>query len=188
MNAQSGGGYLQIVEETLAYFRCSITELNYQFYGLKKFSKLEDVEIGQAVEHYAVGLNSLRQYTADQDPNKIIQRMGFVGVEIEVDGSDHVFVMLNERDGKWQSTGVGQEFYSRAFIDFQRNSGYGRDASLVRVPGMNLAYAAVNLEEGLHLIALQIGEEGPKNGEPRPAQEVFEELARLIDDGEDVPR
>ncbi len=202
MNAQSGGGsFMQIVEETLAYFRCSITELNYQYYGLSKYSKLENVEIGQAVEHYAVGLNSLRQYTADQDPNEIILRMGFAAVDILGEGLDNVYVMFNERDGKWQSTGLGQEYYSQAFLNFQQNSDYGREATLVRVPGFNLAYAGVMIkvvdeeegEEGeekdvLHLIQLQVGEEIIKSNEPRPAAEVFEELGRLVGDGEDVPR
>ncbi|GAB5400225.1 MAG: hypothetical protein Aureis2KO_18100 [Aureisphaera sp.] len=188
MNAQGGGTYIQIAEDALAYFRCAITELNYQFYGLSKYSKLEDVQIGQAVEHYAVGLDRLKKYTADQDPGRIIQPMGFVAVNIQVDGSENVYIMLNERDGKWQSTSLGQEYYSQAFIDLQRNSDFGEEVSLVRVPGLNLAYASTVIDEVLHLIPLQIGDEQTKDNEPRPAAEVFEELSRLIDDGEDVPR
>ena len=179
--------YLELAQSTIVTFKCSITAENYKFYGLSSQDALEKIEIGEAILHSAVTLNDLRKYDEGQDPNEIVNEMGYVTVPLtrqEGNGLE-TFVLLNKREGKYQSTGIGDDSYSKGFLELQSSSDTGKDMKLIRVPGLNVAYAGIEIDGVLNLIA--ITDRDQKGNEPRPASEVFLELAKLIVDGEDVP-
>jgi len=186
MNAQNRE-YIELSEATIALFRCSINANNYMFYGLSSENGLEKVTLGNAIEHQGVPLDILRKYDESQDPRKIIKDMGYVTVPFRQEGSNQVesFILLNKRDGKYQSTGIGQAVFAKNFMEMKRNGSLEKDSRLIRVPAMNVAYGSVMIEGVLHLVP--VTSEGQKGGEPRPANIVFSELARKSGSGEDFP-
>jgi len=79
------------------------------FYGLSSENGLKKVTLDGPIGHQGVPLDIVRKYDESQDPRKIIKEMGYVTVPFRQEGSDQVesFVLLNKRDGKYQSTGIG---------------------------------------------------------------------------------
>jgi hypothetical protein len=113
--------------------------------------------------------------------------MGYVTVPFRQEGSNQVesFVLLNMRNGKYESTGIGQAVFAKSFMEMKRNGSLEKDSRLIRVPAMNVAFGSVMIEGVLYLVP--VISEGQKGSEPRPATIVFTELARKSGSGEDVP-
>lgn len=186
MNGQNSE-YIELSEATLTLFRCSVNANNYMFYGLSSEKGLENVTIGKAIEHQAVPLDELRKYEESQDPRRIIKDMGYVTVPFRQEGSNQVesFILLNKRDGKYQSTGIGQAVFAKNFMEMKQNGTLAKESRLIRVPAMNVAYGSVMIEGVLFL--LPVNSKGQERSEPRPASSVFKELASRSGSGEDVP-
>lgn len=185
MNAQDNNRVITLTESTIALFRCSITATNYTFYGLSSEKSLENVTIGTPIVHRAVTLRDLRGYTEEEDPKRLINEMGFVTVPLmRSDGSGiETYAMLNKREQGYESTGIGNDYESERFMALQGVS--DKELRLVRIPGMNLAFAALDVEGELHLIPLR--RENKSGLESRPARVVFAEVAKRLPKGEDVP-
>ena len=94
------------------------------------------------------------------------------------------FVLLNRRDGKFFSSGIGQAPFAAMFLDIKGEM--RQKARLIRIPGMNIAYIGIETEEGLSLISLT--SQSQRNQMPRLASTVFAELTKKLSKGEDVPR
>lgn len=179
--------YIELAESAIANFKCAITAENYSFYGLSSPKGLEAVSIGEAVSHKGVKLSDLRDYTEEQDPNRIISEMGYVTVALTTDGGKglETFVLLNSRDNEFKISGMGNDTDARNYLDFKRNSEMGKESTLVRIPALNRAYAGIVIEGVLNVVPLDAQDN--KNPEPRPANIVFAELARQLPSGDDVP-
>ena len=140
--------YLELAQETLKMFRCSVNINNYKLYGLSSPEGLEKVTIGEAIEHYGVPLDALRKYDESQDPKNIIMEMGYLTLPLTEEGGTIVesFVLLNQREGKYQSTGIGQDFFSKWFMEMKLRGIVPKESQLVRVPAMNIAFATSEME------------------------------------------
>lgn len=180
--------YLELSRASIEIFRCSITELNYKYFGLSSAKALENVQPGEAVIHFAVKLTDLERYSEEKDPNTIIQEMGYVTVVLTNQQTKNVesFVMLNKRNEKFEVSGIGQDPMTMGFLEMKRKLELFRNAKLVRIPGLNLAFAGVDVDGRLNLIPVLSGDQ--KETEPRPASVVFMELSKQLGKGEDVPR
>jgi hypothetical protein len=180
--------YIELTRVSIEIFRCSINELNYRYYGLSSAKALEGVQPGEAVIHYAVKLTDLGRYSEDRDPNTIIQEMGYVTVALMNQQTKSVesFVMLNRRGEKFEATGLGQDPMTLSFLDMTRRMELRQKARLVRIPGLNLAFAGIDIDGRLNLIPIMGRDQ--KESEPRPASQVFMELSRQLGKEEDMPR
>jgi hypothetical protein len=180
--------YIELARVSIEIFKCSVTELNYKYYGLSSAKTLEIVQPGEAVIHYAVKLIDLQRYSEEKDPNTIIQEMGYVTVALLNPQTKNVesFVMLNKRDEKFEATGIGQDPMTMSFLEMKRRMELIQKARLVRIPGLNLAFAGIDIDGRLHLIPVMGRDQ--KETEPRPASTVFMELSRQLGKGEDMPR
>ena len=178
---------IELAEAAVANFRCSVTEVNYKFYGLSSPKALDEVRVGEAISHRGVKLNELQDYTEDQDPLSIIGDMGYTTVALTKNDGKEVesFVLLNKRDNKYQVTGMGQDSYSLNYLTYKGSSDLGKQSTLIRIPALNTAYAGVMIEGVLNLVPLDSRE--AKGSEPRPANIVFAEIASNLDIKEDVP-
>lgn len=180
--------YIELARVSVELFRCSITDLNYKYYGLSSAKALDIVQPGEAVIHYAVKLNDLQRYSEEKDPNSIIHEMGYVTVTLLNQQTKNVesFIMLNKRGERFEPTGIGQDPMTLSFLNMKKRMDVLQKARLVRIPGLNLAFAGIEIDGQLNLIPV-IGRD-QKESEPRPASMVFMELSRQMGKGEDAPR
>ncbi len=189
MNAQDTD-FLELAKEGIAFFKCSITAQNFQFYGLSSEDAINKVSIGDAIRHHAVGLRDLQKYDSMTNPNSLIKDMGYVCVPLMQKDKNvlETFVMLSSKDGKYRSTGIGEAPYSEAFMKYLIQNKTVKGAKLIRIPALNMAYAGIDVEGELFLLALTNADQ-KKDNVPRPATIVFTELAKQIGQyDEDVPR
>lgn len=180
--------YIELARVSIEIFKCSVNELNFKYYGLSSAKALEIVQPSEAVIHYAVKLTDLQRYSEEKDPNTIIQEMGYVTVALVNPQTKNVesFVMLNKRNEKFEATGIGQDPMTLSFLNMKRRMELLQKARLVRIAGLNLAFAGIDIDGTLNLIPV-IGRD-QKETEPRPATMVFMELSRQLGKGEDMPR
>ncbi|MEJ2593675.1 MAG: hypothetical protein P8100_00760 [bacterium] len=180
--------YMELARRTLEEFSYSVTDQNAKYYGLSSPDVLKTVKPGDPVIHYAVGLNSLKEYTADMDPEKIITEMGYVTVPLvnPETGKVETFVMLSRIEGKFQPAGMGQAPYSMNFMVLTKRAEVPKDARLIRIPALNMAYIGMTMNDTLKLIPILNKDQ--MEFIPEPASMIFEELGRQVKDlKEDVP-
>lgn len=187
INAQDND-FSALTKESIAYFKCAITAQNFQYFGLSSEDALDKVSIGEAIKHHAVGLRELQKYDTLTDPNSLIMKMNYVTVPLLQKDKNTVetFLMLSSKDGKYQSTGIGNAPYAAAYMKYLMNNESVKGAKLIRVPALNVAYAGIEVKGDLFLVPLLNTDQ--KDNVPRPAKLVFAELAKQIGDyDEDVP-
>lgn len=174
---------------SIKHFKCAINAKNFKYYSLSSEDVLDDVKVGKAIIHYAVGLDMLKKYDTLTDPNSLIRNMGYVTVPLTNSKSNELeaFVLLNKREDKYQASGIGDAPYSEAFMSLVTRIEKGDNIKLIRVPALNIAYIGVELENTLSLI--KIADKDQKELISQPAYIVFEELAKRISKiDRDVPR
>ena len=178
--------YIELAEAAIEYFKCSINSGNYKFYGLTSVDAINIVRIGEAIPHDLVKLTDLQGYNQEKDPREIVKEMGYVTVPLinQENESVETFGLLNKRNGKFISTGLGQAPYALNFYNLKRNKEIGKESKLIRIAGLNLAYAGIEIDGILNLISII----DQKEKRPQPASQVFEELAKLLSKMDDVPR
>ncbi len=180
--------YIELAKLTVEEFTCSVTDLNANYYGLSSPDLLKTVRPGDPVIHYAVGLNSLKEYTSDMDPEKIITEMGYVTVPLvnPETGKVETFVMLSRIEGNYRPAGMGQAPYSMNFMILTKRAELPKDARLIRIPALNMAYIGMSMNDTLKLIPILNKDQ--MEFIPEPASLIFDELGRQVKDlKEDVP-
>ncbi len=188
MNGQENQ-FSDLASISIKHFKCAINAQNFKYYSLSSEYALDDVKVGKAIIHYAVGLDLLKKYDTFIDPNDLIKNMEYVTVPLTnaKDNKLEAFVLLSKKEDKYYASGIGDAPYSEAFMSLATRVKIGKKMRLIRVPALNIAYIGVEVENTLNLI--KITDKGQKELTPRPAYEVFAELAKQVSEfDEDLPR
>lgn len=139
-----------------------------QIAGLQKSDRisadaLSKAKLGAPISHQTIGLDKLREYKSGADPKMIIQKIDRVTYPVlDANGNVLSSIELDKKDGKWQTAELGNTSYLPAFEEVRKSENLDlKNASLIRLPGLNLYFIATEKDNKLQFALLndkQVGD------------------------------
>lgn len=172
-----------VAHQSLATFPALVNERNYRALGFGSPGQARDARVGKALIVYTVLLDELRDYRPG-NATAILKEYGKIIYPVTAGETGLSGMVLNLRDGRWQTDRYGDAALIRLITRTQRSSvehlrGALPEYSLVEMPlGPNF-YFVSHLETNQWMLTplLDDPRAGLKAGQDQPADRVFSVLA-----------
>jgi hypothetical protein len=170
-------------QRSLATLQSLATTQTYKGLGFESLQETKSASLGQPLRVFMVGLDALRDYQPQTDPNKMLMDVHQLIYPVVVGGQQRSSVTLREVEGKWQVASFGKPTLTKALVQMrQRQIESARVPAeslfAVNIPALNLSFLG-RRSDGTLLLTPLVSDAALKleEGQPQDAKAVFEALA-----------
>ena len=156
-----------------------VNESNFRDLGFDSLDQVKQAQPGQPLKVFEIGLDQLKGYKAETNPDSLLLQSSKTIYPVEVNGQVKSSFTVNHRENGYQASSFGNAAIIKSLSQY-RQSGVAGNDFVVRVPAFNMYYLGRRIENRLLLVPII---DDPrlklKPGEAVPAQTVLEQLVPL---------
>jgi hypothetical protein len=164
-----------------------VNEQNFRELGFDSVDQVKQAQPGQPFNVFKIGLEQLKGYKAEADPNGLLAQSPKTLYPVVVNGQVKSSFTVNHRESGYQASSFGNAAIIKSLSQYRQSGVVGNDF-VVRVPAFNMYYLGRRIENRLLLVPII---DDPrlklKPGEAVPAQTVIEQLVPLAKEYNGLP-
>ncbi len=174
--------------KSLQEIRGLVAEQNYRKLGFESLDEIARMTLGEPIPVYFVGLETLRKFNPDDDPNALLTDPHEMIYPVLVDGQARCSLGLKSSGGEWQVRTFGRPRISRALAkmrDAQAASGNLSQADYFAVEISSMYLVFIGHRAGGNLLLTYVHDDadlGFETGQTAPASEVFAKISKTASD------
>lgn len=169
----------EAAETAIGVLQKMVNQQNFHDLGFDSVDEVKQAQAGQPFNVFEIGLDQLKSYKAETDPNSLLAQSSKTIYPVTVNGQVKSSFTINHRESGYQASSFGNAAIIKSLSRYRQSGVVGNDF-VVRVPAFNMYYLGRRIENKLLLVPiiddprLQL-----KTGEAVPAQTVLQQLVPL---------